>query len=181
MDVAQILLIVCVVSFTAMALVLDARTSKLPNKLTIPALALGVVFHVARGALTGGPAGAVEGLVFTLTGLGVGFILLLIPYLMGSGGGGDAKFMAALGAWIGAWYVLAVFIVGAYLGGVISLALRARKGGGAVEAKPANTSQPETRAEAQSRRRRTIVPFGVPAALATWAVLTFVVLTDRPL
>jgi prepilin peptidase CpaA len=75
------------------AAIIDWRTGKIPNWLTLPALALAPLVHFAA---LGGP-----GLAFSVFGLlGCG----LLPYFlfrMDAMGGGDVKLLAALGAWNG--------------------------------------------------------------------------------
>ncbi len=55
-------------------------------------------------------------------GLGLGFGLLIIPYLLSGMGAGDVKALAALGAWLGPWQTFLLFFYMAVAGGLISLA-----------------------------------------------------------
>jgi prepilin peptidase CpaA len=64
-----------------------------------------------------------DGLLFCLGGLAVGIGLLLLPYLMGGMGVGDAKLMGAVGGMIGAKAVFFAFILTAIVGGVYALVL----------------------------------------------------------
>lgn len=175
----RILLIICVIAFTLAAAVCDWRTKKLPNRLTVTAFVCALLFHLIYGMTQGGLRGAGQQLVFALAGFGTGFGILLVMWLMGSGGGGDVKYMGALGAWLGAVLTLQVFLVSALLvvvGSMMVLAwgfvekglirTRARyiEQGGEHPAKSAEASQAR-------RTRRRILPFGIPAALATWVVL----------
>src|SRR5258708_7099731 len=117
----------------------DQRWMKVPKWLTLTALALGLLASLLRGAWLsahGSPvwimgsgsvlAGAFDGLLFSLAGFAVGFLLFFGMWLLGVCGGGDVKLFAALGAWIGPglvfwvmalsllllWaYVLAVFVL----------------------------------------------------------------------
>src|SRR4051812_3196431 len=102
----------------------DLRALVIPKQLTLPALALGLLFNVARGAWLGadghaawvlgegGPAaGALDGLLFALAGFAVAFGLFFLFWFLGVCGGGDVKLFAALGAWVGPRYVLYVLIV----------------------------------------------------------------------
>ena len=78
--------------FTPVALLIDVKTKKIPNKLTVPVFAVGLLFQIAVGF----------GLLFALGGFAVGFGLMLVLWLIGGSGGGDVKFMGALGVWLGA-------------------------------------------------------------------------------
>jgi prepilin peptidase CpaA len=55
--------------------------------------------------------------------LGLGFILLLGPYLLGGMGAGDVKASAALGAWLGLSRALAFFVYMGLWGGLIILVM----------------------------------------------------------
>lgn len=103
---------------------LDARTMRVPKRLTLTALALGLVFNVARGAWMGslgrevwvlgaaGPwAGLLDGMLFAMAGAAAGFALFFIMWLLGACGGGDVKLFAAIGAWIGPMLAVEVLIV----------------------------------------------------------------------
>jgi len=179
MGAGRVIFIVCVVVFTVVAAVCDWRTKRLPNVLTVTSLAGALLFHAVSGAVSGGFGGAFQQLGFSLAGFATGFGILLIMWLMGSGGGGDVKYMGALGAWLGAMGTLKVFLVSAVLILICSVAVlawefcrrgfrrtqeryvdRAGKGaGGGAEA------------ELRRKQRRRLMPFGVPAAIATWLVL----------
>ena len=99
MDMAGLIAFACVFVFTAVGLVCDLRMRKLPNKLTVPAFCAGLLFHAVYGLWQ---ARLWEELVFPLGGLPLGFGLILILWFIGGSGGGDVKFMGALGAWLGA-------------------------------------------------------------------------------
>ncbi|MEQ8789782.1 MAG: A24 family peptidase [Pirellulaceae bacterium] len=95
-------MILVVVSFTLTAATLDVRTRKVPNWLTVPVFAAGLIFHTLTGGLSG--------LGFAAGGFATGFGILLVLWLIGGGGGGDVKLMGALGAWLGPAATLAVFL-----------------------------------------------------------------------
>ena len=107
----------------AAASYVDARTMTVPKRLTLTALALGVLFNVARGAWVGnqgqavwlfgaaGPwAGLLDGVLFALAGAAAGFALFFVMWLLGACGGGDVKMFAAIGAWVGPMLALKVLI-----------------------------------------------------------------------
>lgn len=86
----------------------DLRQGRIPNALTLPLLAVGLVW----GAWLGGLAGLAEA-AGACALLALPYVLLFI--LVG-GGAGDAKLMGAIGAWLGLKYglfaLLCVIIVG---------------------------------------------------------------------
>jgi prepilin peptidase CpaA len=104
------------VGLTVQAAYIDLRSLTIPKPLTLAALALGVVFNLARGAWMGAAGtesgvwilgahgslvGALDGLLFALTGFVVSFALFFVMWFLGTCGGGDVKLFAALGAWVG--------------------------------------------------------------------------------
>jgi Flp pilus assembly protein protease CpaA len=98
----------------------DLRQGRIPNWLTLPLWALGL----ARAACLGG-AGGFAG------ALGVS-ALLALPYValwvLGKGGAGDAKLMAALGAWLSLDEGLVVLCCVATTGMILALlAMAARR------------------------------------------------------
>lgn len=132
--------------FTLTAAITDARWCKIPNKLTLPVAAAGIVFHTGvflwawitkfdpttalpRDAITGDltPLGIMQaeimsiGPTWAVLGFLVGFLLLLTPLLMGGGGGGDVKLLAALGAWLGIRWILLVFMLGVMIAAFIMI------------------------------------------------------------
>jgi prepilin peptidase CpaA len=91
----------------------DVTRQKIPNKLTFPAMACGILYHVIFHGY--------QGLFFSLTGLATGFALLILFYILGGMGAGDVKLMAAVGAVLGAKGVFAAFLFTALYGGIYSL------------------------------------------------------------
>lgn len=96
-----------------LAIYSDLRWRKIPNCLTLPAIALGFLLNFLGNSW--------NGLVFAFFGLLVGMGLLMLPYLFGGMGGGDVKFLGALGAMLGSYAVLNVFLYTTLVGGVIAI------------------------------------------------------------
>ena len=108
MDAADHIAFACMLVFTAVGGASDLRTRKLPNKLTVPTFCLGLVFHFANGLWH---AKLGDELFFSLGGFAVGFSIMLVLWLIGGGGGGDVKFMGALGCWLGAWLTFQILVL----------------------------------------------------------------------
>jgi prepilin peptidase CpaA len=79
----------------------DLRERRIPNFLVFPAALLGLAVNALAGW---------QGLLFSLKGLGLGFALLFIPYILGGMKAGDVKFLAAIGAFVGAPEIIRVFL-----------------------------------------------------------------------
>ena len=105
-----------------MALCLDVKRHTIPNWLTLPACLAGIGYHM----WVRGPA---HGAMFSFQGLGMGLAVLLVPFLMGGMGGGDVKFLAALGSWLGPGAVFNLFLYAAMAGGGIALVVVMVKSG----------------------------------------------------
>jgi prepilin peptidase CpaA len=98
-------------SFLALAVAWDLRQRRIPNGLVIAYGMLGLALATGNGVGGVGRAaiGAVEGLA-----------LLGIPFALGFVGGGDAKFFAAVGAYLGPGLTPWAFLFGTALGAPIA-------------------------------------------------------------
>ena len=103
------------------AAVIDVRESRIPNWLTLSLAAFGMGVHSWVHGL--------EGFVFSLEGLGVGFVCLILFYAKGGMGAGDVKLLGAIGSILGPGQVVFAFAFAAILGGLYSLALLCDQGG----------------------------------------------------
>ena len=91
----------------------DLKTRRIPNYLTLTGALGGLGFQFGYHGL--------PGLLDGLAGLGLGFLLLLGPYLLGGMGAGDVKASAALGAWLGLGRAFSLFVYTGLSGGLIIL------------------------------------------------------------
>jgi prepilin peptidase CpaA len=91
----------------------DLKSRRIPNYLTFGGALAGLGFQLGFHGL--------PGLLNGIEGLGLGFILLLGPYLLGGMGAGDVKASAALGAWLGLQRAFVLFIYMGISGGLIIL------------------------------------------------------------
>jgi len=160
--------------YVTLAAVIDWRTHKIPNWLTVTAAVLGLAFHsVMPGGM--GPIGALLGFV-------IGFCLLLLPWMLGGGGMGDVKMLAALGAWLGPVLILVAFGVGAILGMLMALCVMASSvltSGILSTQKQFVGAGGAAAMRGEHKKARRVLPFAVPMAAATWMILAWMVLRTQ--
>jgi len=107
------LAIVAASIFFVLACAIDTVQARIPNFLTVSLAVAGVTIN----AINQGMPGAIDALL----GFSLGFILLLLPYLMGGFGAGDVKALAALGAVVGPGAILHIFVYMAFFGGAMAI------------------------------------------------------------
>lgn len=104
---------IVLVLLLGLALYFDLTRKRIPNFLTFPALALGLLLAAALSGL--------DGFLNSLYGLLLGAAVFLIPFALGWLGAGDVKLLAAVGALQGWQFVLAAALLTALFGGVMAL------------------------------------------------------------
>ena len=102
-----------VIGASLIAAVLDLRARRIPNLLCVPLFAAGL-FQAAWQTGVGGLGNAfLAGVVLALP-----FVIL---FVFAGGGAGDAKLMAAIGAWLGVERVIIVLACVCIAGGVLAI------------------------------------------------------------
>lgn len=175
MDLAKTVFVVAVATYAAVAAFSDLRTHKLPNWLTVPALFAALLFH--------GVTAGLGGLGLALGGFAVGFGIIFILWLLKGMGGGDVKFMGALGAWLGPLPTLYVFVLSTLfaIAGTIGMFFYDVSTHGYKRVKkrylPAlvtGAGQGASAEEAERiRQKRGLMPYAVPVAISTWVILAW--------
>ncbi len=102
------------------AAVYDVRFRRIPNWITVTGVALGLALNTFLWGL--------PGVWFSLRGLGLGFGVYFLLYLIRAMGAGDVKLMAAVGAMVGWEDWLGIFVITALLGGLMALILATSHG-----------------------------------------------------
>jgi prepilin peptidase CpaA len=99
------------------AAVYDIRYRRIPNWVSVGGVVLGVAINTVIGESGG------RGILFSLTGFGVGFGIYMLLYILRAMGAGDVKLMGAVGALVGwkAWF--GIFFVTAIIGGIMAILL----------------------------------------------------------
>lgn len=185
--------------FVLAAAVLDVRTKKLPNWLTVPACLAGLVYHLVAGYLGAAPqflkigeaqrglAGMGAGALFALSGFAVGFAVLLPLFLFANGKAGDVKLLAALGTWVGWFHILLIVIASGVFTVLLSVGFLLwqissqgvmyvrRRYFSRFDAAGMPRRAGESVEEARHRWHvwRRVLPYGLPVALGTWVLLAW--------
>ena len=100
--------------------VVDLRTRRVPNWLTLTITGLGVSLAAAH-LTTVSVAGA-------LGGLAVGLLLMLPGHIVGATGAGDVKLFAAVGTLLGPTGIGVAFVYTAILGGALAVLVAMSRG-----------------------------------------------------
>lgn len=184
------------IALTSIAAWTDTRKAKIPNRLTVSILALGLLVSVLRGGFLAANdmpvwwlwkynpgavwLGAIDGLLFAVTGFIVAFGVMFLVWMFGGCGGGDAKLFGAIGAWIGfslfpmLWIASVAFLLVWTLARVLSGGLSPKQ----VQKTLTTLKQPH--ADHNAGRPPTLTPgklrvtYSLPIAVATAVVLLWV-------
>ena len=97
------------------AAISDYRSQRIPNALTFSFALVAIIIHTCHNGL--------DGLLFAIYGMVTGTLLLIVPYMMGGMGAGDAKLMGMVGAFLGVKAVFTAFLFTALCGGVYAVGL----------------------------------------------------------
>jgi prepilin peptidase CpaA len=119
--VSQLILAIFVVA----CIVIDIRTTKIPNLITFPVAALGLVLNYFQHGWHGVGQGALGWLLAAAITVVIGN-LPIGSYAGGGIGMGDAKMLAAIGAFLGPKKVMIVFLYFCLCFGAMSMAFMLR-------------------------------------------------------
>src|SRR5687767_14629109 len=103
-----------VIAGSFLAVTVDVRCRRIPNKLTLPLWAAGVTVWL----ITGG----IGGLGDSLGGMAIAGLPFFLLWIISGTGAGDAKMMFAIGAWLGIKYAFVATVAVGVAGGILSLA-----------------------------------------------------------
>ena len=104
----------------SIAAVTDIWRFRVYNILTVPLMVGGLIYH--------GVTAGYDGLASSGLGLLFGFVVLIVPYLMGLMGAGDVKLLAGVGAWLELSPTIIVFVVSSLVAGAYATALIVYRG-----------------------------------------------------
>jgi len=111
-------------ALTLLAALLDWRSRRIPNWLSVPSLVIGVAVHAGIGGW--------HGALFSVEGAGLALLLLLPLVAMRALGAGDWKLMGAVGAFVG-WQMFLFVLLGSILASGIMAVVQVLRMGRVME------------------------------------------------
>lgn len=98
-----------------LAVIYDVDSRRIPNWLVFSGIAFALLYHLYFGGCSG--------LFFSIKGLLLGILLLILPFIMGGMGAGDVKLLGMVGAFKGSIFTFSSFLGMALWGGIIAIVL----------------------------------------------------------
>ena len=109
------------------AAVTDLRCRIVPNRLTVPAILIGLLLHGAEGLVRHGAPGLADELILAFAAMLAGLVPMALIFFAGGLGGGDVKLVGAIGAISGSWLcVLGAVFYGFIFAAAIAIVLMVR-------------------------------------------------------
>lgn len=93
----------------------DIRFRRIPNWLSLTGVVLGLAFHAFLFEW--------PGVIYSLKGLALAMLVYFPLFVLRGMGAGDVKLMAAVGALVGAWNWVGIFVITGVLGGLFAIVL----------------------------------------------------------
>lgn len=115
---------ISLLTMTISAALLDWRSRRIPNWLTVPGLLLGIAVHTVLAGW--------HGALFALKGAGLALLILLPLVLLRALGAGDWKLMGAVGAFLG-WQLFLFVMFGSILASGVMAAVQVYRTGRVIE------------------------------------------------
>ena len=151
-------LLVCACVVASAGAVADVRSRRIPNRLTLTAIAAALLVRM----MLGGWVEVKSGVLGILVASGAFFLIFLLQGI----GAGDVKLMAAVGAWAGSGYAVQVLVAAMMAGGVLAL-FYLRRPETSLEAADGIDASRTVSPELNRGMARAQVPFGVAIAIGT--------------
>jgi len=119
--VIQVLIVVLLPAILLAASWVDLKEHRIPNYLTLSGVVLGITLQLLLQGW--------DGLLYSLGGITVGFLILIPFYIKGGMGAGDVKLMAAAGAFLGFKGALLAAGLALFVGSIMGIFLLVILGG----------------------------------------------------
>lgn len=105
----------------------DARTMRIPNRLTVAGALAALALAAAAGWSASGARGALAESLWAAGGMAGGLLLLLPLYAARAMGAGDVKLLAMVGGFVGLKHIVPVALCTFIAGGLMALVWAARR------------------------------------------------------
>lgn len=132
------ILLIAVIVVSLICAYTDFKYRKIFNKLTFPTIIIAAIYWLVFSGF--------NGLLTWGTGLLLGLVLLIFPFVLRGMGAGDVKMLAMIGALMGPIFVFKAFLWAAILGGGMALFYMMYLGA----------------------TRKSYIPYGIPIALGVF-------------
>ncbi len=99
--------------------IVDLRSRRVPNPLTLGIAVMGIALAAARVTNLS--------VLAALAGAAIGLVLMLPGHLFGATGAGDVKLFAAIGTLLGPAHIVVAFLYTAIAGGILALVVAVRR------------------------------------------------------
>lgn len=185
---------VSLIALLSVAAWTDTRSAKIPNRLNVLILALGLLANAIRSgwlaavdkplwAFDTGSAwlGVIDGLLFALVGFLIAFVAMFLLWIFGLCGGGDVKLLAAIGGWVGCdinllriWLASVVVLLVWFVARLLAQGFSPRKLNRTLDALKKVGKNPEKADGGKGPKQRLRVTYSLPLAVATAIVLLWV-------
>jgi prepilin peptidase CpaA len=154
---------VIVISF-----ITDLKKRTILNIVTFPAVIFGLSYYCFKYGW--------DGLEFSVTGFIIGFLLLVIPYLLGGVGAGDVKLLSAIGTLKGAAFVVNSFFYSCLFGGLLAIVILIKRKELLKTIKTIFTFKKIRTINENNESTDAYLPFGVAIALGTvfYSIVTLI-------
>lgn len=119
MDYVTVIKMLLLLALVGVSAYTDLKDRRIPNSITVPFAIAGLVVNTAFDF----PGGIKTGLL----GFGFGFLVFLLPFIMGAMGGGDVKLMAAIGAITNMNAMIYITVITTLVGGVLIIIVRLKQ------------------------------------------------------
>lgn len=157
----------------------DIRFRRLPNKLTLGALAVAIVMAAGFGG--------VPAVVDSLMAAGCGFLFLFIPFLVRAAGAGDVKMITAAAAFLGLAQIPFFLMATSFAGLFVAIVMICMRQVTSARLKHAFRTLFDWRYDRAAGKaalppkddERARIPFGCAIAIGVWATLVAGLLAGR--
>ena len=116
---SDVIVVAAVAGSGAISVIVDLRSRRVPNPLTLGIAVMGIALAAARVTNVSVTA--------ALVGAALGLVLMLPGHLIGATGAGDVKLFAAIGTLLGPTHIVIAFLYTAIAGGIVAVVVAVRR------------------------------------------------------